>query len=572
MISCGPANMTALAAPNLQAEEQKQQGDQKTKTKEQVVAQPDSPRSPTSSNDEDRELEGTAVEVFVGGLPPDTKEEEVQQAFSAVGQVTGLRLNRRKRTGECKGFGFVRYTDQATAEKACSEVREVCGKPVGVHISRGRSVDQLVEDQIADVQEDSDPDASVNKLLRLLRSHTDRKAATAAALKAVLTLPSRKVVPVEETLSLESSPPPMMEPPEPIPDPESFLDAFPRCKHLVETFRANPSTHNKTPLAILHEYATRLGLELAYNETSEGTLGPFNVEAKLTSVGGSVLYATGAGRGRGKKDAKQVSAAAVLEMLLVNVPESDFLMPGKAKQTKTVQPAMRSVSRQPDYGRGRGRSRPSSGRYMSQRNTADYGDGQLIPSYNEAPYNYSVDSFSTPEGGYGTVNGNFNTINPAPQAYNLPQQQQQQQHSFGLNLGGGLNSGYSVSGPLGHVGDTRGMSAPFQQGLNVTERSFNAAPGPVFNPGTGFGGNRPGTGYANSSQDYGNSSQVFVNSGAVNLGSGNGGLGGNLNNMSVSLGQVGNGGNNPYHSVYNVSPNSIPLGAGRPLLNSGMGY
>ena len=234
---------------------------------------------------------------------------------------------------------------------------------MGVHISRGRSVDQLVEDQIADVQEDSDPDASVNKLLRLLRSHTDRKAATAAALKAVLTLPSRKVVPVEETLSLESSPPPMMEPPEPIPDPESFLDAFPRCKHLVETFRANPSTHNKTPLAILHEYATRLGLEvskypatlagllcartcagtcmraagcqkqqlasgymhrvcgvvfwclnicifsvqgtvhtilflmqLAYNETSEGTLGPFNVEAKLTSVGGSVLYATGAGR------------------------------------------------------------------------------------------------------------------------------------------------------------------------------------------------------------------------------------------------------------------------------------
>ncbi len=46
VICCGPANMTALAAPNLQAEEQKQQGDQQlfTKTKEQVVAQPDSPR------------------------------------------------------------------------------------------------------------------------------------------------------------------------------------------------------------------------------------------------------------------------------------------------------------------------------------------------------------------------------------------------------------------------------------------------------------------------------------------------------------------------------------------------
>lgn len=37
-------------------------------------------------------------------------------------------------------------------------------------------------------------------------------------------------------------------------------------------------------------------MQLAYNETSEGTLGPFNVEAKLTSVGGSVLYANGSGR------------------------------------------------------------------------------------------------------------------------------------------------------------------------------------------------------------------------------------------------------------------------------------
>lgn len=39
-------------------------------------------------------------------------------------------------------------------------------------------------------------------------------------------------------------------------------------------------------------------------------------------------------QGRGKKDAKQVAAAAVLEMLLANVPESDFLQPGKAKILK----------------------------------------------------------------------------------------------------------------------------------------------------------------------------------------------------------------------------------------------
>ena len=48
-----------------------------------------------------------------------------------------------------------------------------------------------------------------------------------------------------------------------LPDPATFLEGYPRCKRLVDTFRANPNTHNKTPLAILHEYATRLSLEVS---------------------------------------------------------------------------------------------------------------------------------------------------------------------------------------------------------------------------------------------------------------------------------------------------------------------
>jgi hypothetical protein len=148
-----------------------------------------------------------------------------------------------------------------------------------------------------------------------------------------------------------------------LPDPATFLELYPRCKQLVETFRANPNTHNKTPLAILHEYATRLSLELMYNESADSNLGPFTVEAKLTSVGGAVLYATGEGRGRGKKDAKQVAAAGVLEMLLTNVPDTDFLQPGKAKILK-VQVNPRAGVGPPARGpapKGRGRGRWNMG-------------------------------------------------------------------------------------------------------------------------------------------------------------------------------------------------------------------
>lgn len=48
-----------------------------------------------------------------------------------------------------------------------------------------------------------------------------------------------------------------------VPDPATLIDAFPHCKRLLDTFRASPNTQNKTPLAILHEYATRFTLEVS---------------------------------------------------------------------------------------------------------------------------------------------------------------------------------------------------------------------------------------------------------------------------------------------------------------------
>ena len=108
------------------------------------------------------------------------------------------------------------------------------------------------------------------------------------------------------------------------------------------------------------------------------------------------------------------------------------------------------------------------------------------------------------------------------------------------------------------------------QGGNLSEHSFNATPGPVFNPGTGFG-SRSNSGFVSTPQDFANT-QGFATSASLNFGPSPGSIAGNVNSISpLNVGSVANGGSNPYHSVYNMSPNSIPLGAGRPLLN-GMGY
>ncbi len=40
------------------------------------------------------------------------------------------------------------------------------------------------------------------------------------------------------------------------------LNPYPRCKHLISLYRTALKVPNKTPLSILHEYATRLNLEV----------------------------------------------------------------------------------------------------------------------------------------------------------------------------------------------------------------------------------------------------------------------------------------------------------------------
>lgn len=72
-----------------------------------------------------------------------------------------------------------------------SHALQACGKPVGVHISRARSLEQATEDELLSPTEDFDFDAALAKLLRILRGHGDRKAAVAAATKAALAVHSK---------------------------------------------------------------------------------------------------------------------------------------------------------------------------------------------------------------------------------------------------------------------------------------------------------------------------------------------------------------------------------------------
>lgn len=164
-------------------------------------------------------------------------------------------------------------------------------------------------------QQEADPDPGIRKMLQLLSTHSNRTSAISAALRAVESIPpptarGAEAVLVEPALATEAA---AQEQPQhaqqvapAIPNAKSFatataaadgpvllqpslaqpankqqkgketstetfvvglqqdLKGYPKCSHLMESFKQQKTAdmQNKTPLALLYEYATRLNLEV----------------------------------------------------------------------------------------------------------------------------------------------------------------------------------------------------------------------------------------------------------------------------------------------------------------------
>ena len=60
--------------------------------------------------------------LYVGNLPYQTTESDLQALFEGAGQVATINLVRDRATGQARGFAFVEMTDAAGAQKAISEL------------------------------------------------------------------------------------------------------------------------------------------------------------------------------------------------------------------------------------------------------------------------------------------------------------------------------------------------------------------------------------------------------------------------------------------------------------------
>jgi hypothetical protein len=77
--------------------------------------------------------ESSGVDVFVGDLPRDLTETDLQQVLGTFGSVVELLLKRAKGTKQSLGYAFIKYSTHTEAEAALAGL----GKPGSVH---GRNV------------------------------------------------------------------------------------------------------------------------------------------------------------------------------------------------------------------------------------------------------------------------------------------------------------------------------------------------------------------------------------------------------------------------------------------------
>ena len=69
-----------------------------------------------------------STRLFVAGIPFAVKDQELQEYFAKVGNVTSAKVITDRYSGRSKGFGFV---EMATAEEAEKAVAELNGSDFG---------------------------------------------------------------------------------------------------------------------------------------------------------------------------------------------------------------------------------------------------------------------------------------------------------------------------------------------------------------------------------------------------------------------------------------------------------
>ena len=78
--------------------------------------------------------------LFVGNIPWDATDEDLNKLFAEHGEVTAARIVTDKFSGRSRGFGFVEMATAEGAQAAISALdgQDFMGRPLVVNVSKPR--------------------------------------------------------------------------------------------------------------------------------------------------------------------------------------------------------------------------------------------------------------------------------------------------------------------------------------------------------------------------------------------------------------------------------------------------
>lgn len=81
-----------------------------------------------------------SMKLYVGGLPYSMTDKELEEMFSAHGQVESVTIIKDRDSGQSKGFGFVEMTEIKDGQTAIKELNdsELAGRKITVNQARER--------------------------------------------------------------------------------------------------------------------------------------------------------------------------------------------------------------------------------------------------------------------------------------------------------------------------------------------------------------------------------------------------------------------------------------------------
>ncbi|KPL13999.1 RNA-binding protein [candidate division WOR_3 bacterium SM1_77] len=81
------------------------------------------------------------MNIYVGNLPHEATDGDVQKAFEAFGKVSSVNIIKDKFSGQSRGFGFVEMPNKDEAEAAIAGLNgtEMMGRALNVNEARPKT-------------------------------------------------------------------------------------------------------------------------------------------------------------------------------------------------------------------------------------------------------------------------------------------------------------------------------------------------------------------------------------------------------------------------------------------------